>query len=439
MIRRIVALLIVVLLCFALLFTPAWATDKFTWPIVGEVIKHFDPDAHRGIDIAGSAGTSIMAAQDGVVYWIGKTPRGEPCISIDHPGGLTTTYLPVTASVSKGQSVKAGDVIGAMSSEIDKSSSEQHLHFGVFETATRDAKKYLDPSNYLPDISSKVEDKHESVAPIEASTGSNAGKLPGSQGQSTGDVEVHPAITEQPQQRVAISTPNVIDKPAENIKADAQPPLGTPSVKVEERVAPGVAVSQGNANVARQVHINTSAKSDSPPWGQMLASNGVSQDTAMKVGLPNLSRVAPEVKPDLITAVSYGTHTIKTASAQAPREPTKTAGECTKNRVSAIKGSVPIKSTTSTKKAGASQPVVNPFEHVVNAKYPTGHVQGKTQPSSRATKSSYTWAQRFLNWQFLPTTTLALALLLIAILSYQCVRNARRIGPSLFNVASPSC
>ncbi len=149
-----------IMLCFV--FTSqAFANSTLLWPAKGEVIKQFTPDEHRGIDIAASVGDTITATREGVVHWVGKTPSGEPCISIDHPGGLTSTYLPVQVSVQKGQAVKAGDAIGMISRETDKSSDKPHLHFGIFDTASRSDKNYLNPCDFL--LSKDVKTGNSSV------------------------------------------------------------------------------------------------------------------------------------------------------------------------------------------------------------------------------------------------------------------------------------
>jgi len=416
MIRRTIVLPIVILLCFVLLTATAWATDKFTWPVGGEVIKRFGLDEHRGIDIAGNTGDSIVAAQDGVVYWIGKTPRGEPCVSIDHPGGITTTYLPVTVLVSKGQSVKAGDSIGKLSSEIDKSSSAQHLHFGLFETATRDNKKYLDPCNYLPDVSDKAEDKHEPAMAVDISSGSNIEKLPEGRELSTVNKEAHPVVTEQPQQRVAMSPIDAAEKPMENTKPEIQPSLSMSSPKAGE-----------------------AALLDRSPRNSTSAINKLSQDTAIKVGLPNLSWVAPEVKPDLVPAVDHGMSTVKMVSPPKTREPVMSADGYTKSGLSTISNRAHIKVKNNSMAVYTSPPAMNPFKQAVSVKQLVDRTKREVPLAKRATKQNPTMAQRLFKWQFLPESTSALAILLIAMISYQCTRSAKEIGASLTGVASASC
>src|SRR5215470_806031 len=96
--RRVLA----VSLAAACLMTPqvargAMATTGWTWPVVGPVIRGFDlPDdpygsGHRGIDIAVSVGTTIVAPADGAVSFAGPV-GGRLFLTIDHGGGLSSTY-----------------------------------------------------------------------------------------------------------------------------------------------------------------------------------------------------------------------------------------------------------------------------------------------------------------------------------------------------------
>ncbi|MBS3908590.1 MAG: M23 family metallopeptidase [Actinobacteria bacterium] len=162
------------LLLFTLPTPAALAGVYLSWPTDGAIITPFSPGEHRGIDIAAAVGSRIAAAEEGVVYWVGRTPRGEPCVSIDHPDGHSTSYFPVEAGVAKGQNVAKGAVIGALSADGDPSSEEPHLHFGLFETATRDDKRYLNPQDYL---TARIAEPASDIQPVPAAgqTGPRAG------------------------------------------------------------------------------------------------------------------------------------------------------------------------------------------------------------------------------------------------------------------------
>ena len=127
--------------------TPAHAAPQAVAPVMGDVVRGFDPPdqpwlaGHRGVDIAGTPGQTVVAAMDGVVSFAGMV-AGRPVISINH-GSLTTTYEPVQPSVSAGDRVLAGQPIGALLSG-HPCPGEACLHWGLKEGDT-----YLDPLSLL--------------------------------------------------------------------------------------------------------------------------------------------------------------------------------------------------------------------------------------------------------------------------------------------------
>jgi hypothetical protein len=130
------------------------ASSNFTWPCKGLILNFFKSESHRGIDIEAPVGTPVKAIASGTVKWVGKTPRGESYISIEHPGGISSTYLPVKVSnnIRKGVVVEREQIIGTISSEGDISSDLPHLHLGLYLTSSRGNKEYLDPLEYLPPL-----------------------------------------------------------------------------------------------------------------------------------------------------------------------------------------------------------------------------------------------------------------------------------------------
>ena len=127
--------------------TPAQAAPQAVAPIMGDVVRGFDPPdqpwlaGHRGVDIEGVPGETVVAAIDGVVSFAGMV-AGRPVISIQH-GTLTTTYEPVQPIVSAHQSVSAGQVIGTLLAG-HPCPGEACLHWGLKEGDT-----YLDPLSLL--------------------------------------------------------------------------------------------------------------------------------------------------------------------------------------------------------------------------------------------------------------------------------------------------
>lgn len=96
-------------------------TALWGWPLAGrpDVVERFDPPeqrwlaGHRGVDLAGVAGEPVLAVDDGVVAWSG-TVAGVGVVSVDHVGGLRSTYQPVTDRVSRGSRVARGDRLGRL-------------------------------------------------------------------------------------------------------------------------------------------------------------------------------------------------------------------------------------------------------------------------------------------------------------------------------------
>ena len=99
---------------------------------------------HKGIDIAASGGTPILAAADGTVTYAGWNSGGYGnLVIIDHGNGVETYYGHCSKIyISKGTTVKAGDKIAAVGST--GNSTGNHLHFEI-----RLNDKQVNPQKYL--------------------------------------------------------------------------------------------------------------------------------------------------------------------------------------------------------------------------------------------------------------------------------------------------
>lgn len=95
---------------------------------------------HRGVDLAAKPGAQVLAAEDGVVAFAGVVV-GVPTVSIEHAGGIRTTYQPVRARVGQGDTVREGDVIGILG----RSRDHDGLHWG----AKTGPDSYIDPLTLL--------------------------------------------------------------------------------------------------------------------------------------------------------------------------------------------------------------------------------------------------------------------------------------------------
>jgi murein DD-endopeptidase MepM/ murein hydrolase activator NlpD len=130
---------------------------EFSWPLQPRppVQRRFDKPAqdwlpgHRGVDLAGTPGQAVLAAGDGIVVFAGKV-ADKPVVSIDHPGGLRTTYEPVRAEVSVGLRVSRGTQIGTLEAGHEGCAAAACLHWGARrEAGGHSRREYVDPLGLL--------------------------------------------------------------------------------------------------------------------------------------------------------------------------------------------------------------------------------------------------------------------------------------------------
>ncbi len=146
--RVLAALLVAALVC-----PGAAGADpaRLDWPLRPRpaVLRGFDaprPDwqrGHRGVDLAGAAGQRVYAAGAGTVVFAGRS-GGVPLVSLAHPGGLHTSYEPVTAIVRAGQSVRTGAVLGELLDGHPGCPAPTCLHWGAMWGPAARA-DYVDP------------------------------------------------------------------------------------------------------------------------------------------------------------------------------------------------------------------------------------------------------------------------------------------------------
>lgn len=134
---------------------PAPGTPVFNWPLENIVITQLFGGTefaknnssvyggrayHPGVDFSASRGTKIFAPLSGTVRATGDTDAFPGCYSwgkwtlIDHANGLSTLYAHQSVvSVSPGQAVSTGDVIGYTGNT--GYTTGPHLHFTVYAKA----------------------------------------------------------------------------------------------------------------------------------------------------------------------------------------------------------------------------------------------------------------------------------------------------------------
>ena len=128
-------------------------------PLVGEEVAAFSVDelkynetlgdwrTHDGVDIAAEVGTQVLAACSGTVTQVVDDDLMGTSVTIAHDGGYETVYsnLQSVPTVSEGQEVSAGEVIGSVGcTSIAEFAVPAHLHFAV----TKDGVP-CDPKEFL--------------------------------------------------------------------------------------------------------------------------------------------------------------------------------------------------------------------------------------------------------------------------------------------------
>jgi murein DD-endopeptidase MepM/ murein hydrolase activator NlpD len=123
------------------------ANPEFRWPARGRIIQGFKPGGNDGINIAVPEGTSVKAAESGVVAYAGNELKGYGnLILIRHPNGFVSAYANNGAiEVKRGETVKRGQTI-AKSGQSGNVASPQ-LHFEL-----RKGTKPVDPTQYLAGV-----------------------------------------------------------------------------------------------------------------------------------------------------------------------------------------------------------------------------------------------------------------------------------------------
>lgn len=132
--------------------TPGGADPVGVWPLRPrpEVVAGFDPpldawgSGHRGVDLRGSAGQAVRAALPGRVTYAGML-AGRGVVVVSH-GDTRTTYEPVSAEVSVGAAVTAGDRLGRLTTLGSHCFPVSCLHWGWLRGDI-----YLDPLDLVGD------------------------------------------------------------------------------------------------------------------------------------------------------------------------------------------------------------------------------------------------------------------------------------------------
>ena len=128
----------------------------WTWPADGPVLQRFTlgdnpyvAGLHRGIDVAGLAGTPVRAPAAGTVSFAGTVPHHGRTVTIRTPDGYAVTLVHLGGvAVSRSSPVAEGAVVGTIGPTGDAEHSIPYVHLGVRVAAEPEG--YVDPLLVLP-------------------------------------------------------------------------------------------------------------------------------------------------------------------------------------------------------------------------------------------------------------------------------------------------
>jgi murein DD-endopeptidase MepM/ murein hydrolase activator NlpD len=117
------------------------------------VRRRFEPPAqtwspgHRGVDLAGAVGQTVLSAGAGTVSFSGVV-AGRGVVTVRHAGGLRTTYEPLDDRPAAGATTARGGRIGSLAATPGHCAPAACLHWGAVSGDTyRDPLSLLDPGH----------------------------------------------------------------------------------------------------------------------------------------------------------------------------------------------------------------------------------------------------------------------------------------------------
>lgn len=109
---------------------------RWSWPLAGARLiaepyrapAHEYGPGHRGVDLVAAVGAAVHAPADGVVAFSG-TVVDRPLLTIEHAGGLVSTFEPLLSTLTPGTAVSEGDEIGVVA--VGGHAAAGTMHLGV--------------------------------------------------------------------------------------------------------------------------------------------------------------------------------------------------------------------------------------------------------------------------------------------------------------------
>lgn len=118
----------------------------FFSPVSGAVIRKFSPEtSHYGVDIVVSSVQNVQAVLGGTVIFSGYTADEGYTIIIQHGMDSMSSYKHCgTLLKNVGEQVEAGEVIALTESDLEKTDSDEWLHFELWHKG-----KAVNPENFI--------------------------------------------------------------------------------------------------------------------------------------------------------------------------------------------------------------------------------------------------------------------------------------------------
>lgn len=137
--------------------SPAEAAHGWAWPVKPKpaIARGFQPpprkwlSGHRGVDLSTTPGTLIRSPATGTVAFTGWVVD-RAVITIDHGGGLKSSFEPVNPSVKQGDVVARGQILGTVAG-VDHCPPSGCVHWGVRRNGD-----YVNPLQFVQDMRPSV-------------------------------------------------------------------------------------------------------------------------------------------------------------------------------------------------------------------------------------------------------------------------------------------
>lgn len=104
---------------------------------------------HTGVDFSEVVGTPVITTMSGLVVWVGNNGPWGGLVVVENNGFQIYFAHLSSFSVSKGEVVNRGQIIGEVGNT--GNSSGPHLHYGIKKKTGKDSYVWVDPQLYFND------------------------------------------------------------------------------------------------------------------------------------------------------------------------------------------------------------------------------------------------------------------------------------------------